>query len=115
MPQTTTLRRVSTLVVGALFAVVFICSGVSAAQAAGTRGPVAVGVHTATSKAVIRAATVTHHGLKHMALAPLHLASTGPAVGGNPPAFAIATAGETPTAHNSPTLFTTSERAPPAR
>lgn len=115
MPQTTTLRRVSTLVVGALFAVVFICSGASAAQAASTHGQSAVGAHTATSKAVVRAAEVTHHGVKHLAPAPLHLASTGPAVTDNSPAFVVATTGETPTDHNSRTLFTASERAPPAR
>ena len=114
MPQTTTLRRVSTLVVGALFAVVSVCSGASAVQAASHRGYSAVGAHTVTSKAAIRVVVGTHHGVKHLAPAPLDLVTTGPAGTDNSPAFVIATAGETPAAHNSRTLFTTSERAPPA-
>ncbi|MBC7593696.1 MAG: hypothetical protein H7288_07145 [Kineosporiaceae bacterium] len=116
MPQTTTLRRVLTLVVGALFAVVFMSSGASTAQAANNHGKSAVAAHTVTCKAVVRAATVAHDGVKNLAPAPapLHLAATGPAGTDNSPAFGIDSAGETPAAHNSHTVFTTSERAPPA-
>lgn len=113
MPQTTTLRRLSTLVVSALFAVVFVCSGASAAQAVSTHGPSSVGAHTVTSKAAVRAVESTHHGVNNQAPAPLDLAATGPADTDNSPAFVVAAASETPAANNAYTHFTISERAPP--
>ena len=114
MPQTTSLRRVSTLVVGALFAVVFVCSGASAAQTASAHGYSAVGAHTATSKAAVRTVPSTHHGVKPQTPVPPDLATTGPVRMGSSRANAVAAADHRPAVDNSRTLFTTSERAPPA-
>ena len=114
MPQTTSLRRVSTLVVSALFAVVFVCSGASAARTASAHGYSAVGAHTATSKAAVRTVASTHHGVKPQAPVPPDFATTGPVRMGSSRANSVAAAGQTPVVDNSRTLFTTSERAPPA-
>lgn len=110
MPPTV-LRRASTLVVGALFAVVFICSGVSTAQPVTTRTEAVVSAHTATSKVAVRDAI---HTVK-LAKTPLQLASTGPVtdeaadVPDTPATIAA------PILLDSPTTFAASERAPPTR
>lgn len=113
MPQTTALRRVSTFMVGALFAVVFVCSGASAAQVAAPQGESLVSAHTATSKAAAR--TVSHQtAVKHKSPAPLHLATTVPSAAGDSPAFVVDVASHNTGSSHTNTLFTTSERAPPA-
>ncbi|MDQ3157247.1 MAG: hypothetical protein M3Q98_11060 [Actinomycetota bacterium] len=114
MPQTTTLRRASTFLVGALFAVVFVCSGASATHGAVTRGESAVGAHTATSKAAVRTVHHTTHSHKSQAPALPDLASTGPTATDDSPVFAVDVAEESLATQHSHTLFTTSERAPPA-
>lgn len=114
MPQTTALRRVSTVLVGTLFAVVFAFSGASAAQAASAHGEFAVGAHTATSKATARTIEHAVHSHKSQLPAPLHLATTGPSGADNSPTYAVNVAGENLTVHHASNLFATSERAPPA-
>lgn len=110
MPPVTALRRVSTLVVGALFAVVFVCSGVSTAQPAAPHTESVVGAHTSTSKVVVRAATHT----AKVAPAPLDLASTGPASSESYEPTDAPVEVAIPLVTATPATFTASERAPPA-
>lgn len=112
MPQRTALRRVSTLVVGALFAVVFVCSGASATHGVVTNGESAIGAHTTSSKAAAR--TVEHTAVVHRAPAPGPLAATAPSAAADAPEFAADVFIDDASSHRSITLFTTSERAPPA-
>lgn len=114
MPQTTALRRASTFVVGALFAVVFVCSGASATHGAVTRGESAVGPHASTSKAAARMAHHTSHSPKSQAPALPDLAGTGPTATGDSPVFVVDVAEDSLTTQHSHTPFTTSERGPPA-
>lgn len=111
MPQKTALRRVSTLVVGALFAVVFVCSGASVTH--GVVGESATSAHTATSKAAARTAEPAVVVHKSPASTPLHLATVGPAGTDDSPVFAAEIADEDTSTHHSRDVFTTSERAPP--
>jgi len=113
MPQTTALRRASTFVVGALFAVVFVCSGASATHGAVTRGDSAVGAHTATSKAAARTAHHADHSPTSQAPALPDLASTGPTATDDSPVFVVHFPEQSLTSQHSHTLFPTSERAPP--
>jgi len=114
MPQPTVLRRVSTLMVGALFAVVFVCSGASATPGIVIPDGCVIGAHTSTSKAAAR--TIDHEPASHKAQspAPLHLATTGPTSADDSPVLAVSLAGGSATTHHSFILLTTSERAPPA-
>ncbi|MGZ8719410.1 MAG: hypothetical protein ACXWXY_09595 [Aeromicrobium sp.] len=114
MPPTTALRHVSTFAVGALFAVVFVCSGASATRGHVTGGESAGGAHSAASKATAR--VVPHTDLSHKVQAPvpLDLAASGPTATDDSPVLVIDVVGENTTSQPSSTLFTTSERAPPA-
>lgn len=114
MPQTTAPRRALTLVVGALFAVVFVCSGASATHGATTRGESAVGAHTATSKAAARSLDHANHDLRNKAPSPLQLASVGPYEAGESPAFEFDTVESSATSQESATRISTSDRGPPA-
>lgn len=110
MPPTTALRRVSTLVVGALFAVVFVCSGVSAVQPATPHSDAVVSAHTATSKVAVRSA---HQSVK-IVPAPILLASTGPVSEDLPATYDVPVDTAVSTGHVPVPTFTASERAPPA-
>ncbi len=112
MPQRTALRRVSTVVVGVLFAVVFVCSGASASHSVAKHGKSAAGVHTSTSKATVR--MLDAPVVKQQTPAPIHLATTGPAAPEETPTLVAESIESHPVAADSPSDFTTSERAPPA-
>lgn len=114
MPQTTALRRASTVVVGALFAVVFVCSGASATHGAVTGGESAAGAHTSTSKASARTAHHASHGPKSQVPALPDLAGIGPTATDDSPVFVVDVAEDSLTTQHGHTPFTSSERAPPA-
>jgi len=110
----TALRRVSTFAVGALFAVVFVCSGASATHGVVTHGKSAIGAHTAASKAATRTVEYATNSHKAQSPAPLNLTTVDPAADDSTPIFVVTpVAGNAATQHSA-TLFTTSERAPPA-
>ena len=112
MPQMTALRRVSTVVVGMLFAVVFVCSAASASQGVAKDSKSAASLHTSTSKASAR--TFDAVLPKDQAPAPVQLATTGPVPADDSPVFDIESVDEQPVATTSATDITTSDRAPPA-
>lgn len=111
MPHRTALRRVSTVMVGVLFAVVLVCSGASARHAVSERGTSVAGIHTSSSKAIARA--LDAKSLEHLDPVPLPLA-TGPATDDKPPASVADSSDERSLPAVSTTSFTTSDRAPPA-
>lgn len=113
MHQTTALRRVSTVVVAALFAVVFVCSGVASAQTPASQVETAVSAHTGVSKAAVR--TVQHTPKTHHVQADtqLDLVSTGPAGADSATTYAVVAVDDEPTAWSGRTTSFTSDRAPP--
>jgi hypothetical protein len=114
MHQTTALRRASTVVVAALFAVVFVCSGVGGSQTPISQGETAVSAHTGVSKAAVR--TVQHASKTHHAQADsqFDLASTGPAGADSAATSVIVAVDNEPAAWSGLTTSFTSDRAPPA-
>ncbi len=112
MPSTTALRRLSALVVGALFAVAFVVGGASVAQVSAAQGQTLIGAHISASSSHAHAIqpTPTLHELP----AHVQLISTGP------DAEAITAVGRAiertigQPAWHVITISTNSERAPPA-
>lgn len=113
MPPTTALRRALTLVVGALFAVVFVCSAASTTHGVTTRGESSVSAHTATSKAVTRSLEHAVHVVKNKAPSPLQLASTGPYEADKSPLIEVDSVESLIASQDSPTDIVASDRAPP--
>lgn len=113
MPRTTALRRALTLVVGVLFAVVFVCSGASATRGATTDDRSAVGAHTSTSKAAARALEHAGH-VDNKTPSPLQLASTGPYDAAESPLFEADHVADSIGSQDSTARISTSDRAPPA-
>lgn len=112
MPSTIALRRLSTLVVGALFAVAFVIGGASASQVSAAQGQTLIGAHISASSSHAHAA----HPTPTLDELPLHvhLISTGPDADKTTSVVRAIERTDAPTASHVATTSTNSERAPPA-
>lgn len=112
MPPTIVLRRLSTLVVGALFAVAFVIGGASASQITAAQGQTLVGPHISASNSHARA--VHQSSTQQDAPTHLQLAATTPTADDTTPPEPVVERTDAPVIRLSATPSTSSDRAPPA-
>lgn len=112
MPSTNALRRLSTLVVGALFAIAFVIGGASASQVSAAQGQTLIGAHISASSSHAHA----NHQSPTLDELPAHvqLISTGPNADTITTVDRAIERAKSQTAWHAATISTNSERAPPA-